>query len=88
LDEHTILGQLEELAQSLSIEVRYEPIRREGPFYTGGLCLLKGEYLLIINNKATIRDKIQALAKALRRFDLDRVYVRPGLREFLENLPD
>ena len=88
MDENTILGQLEELAHSLLIQVRYEPINRQGSFFAGGLCQLKGEYILIINSKATIRDKIRTLAEAVARFDLNQVYLRPGLREFLDSLPE
>jgi len=88
LHENTILGQLEELAQNLAIQIRYEPIKKEGTFSPGGLCRLKGENLLIINSKATTKDKIQALAKAVNRFDLSQVYVRPGLREFLDTLSE
>ena len=85
LDENTILGQLEELAQSLGIEVRSEPIKKEGTFYPGGLFRLKGKYCLILNTRASLRDKIRTMAKAVNRFDLGQVYVRPGLREFLDS---
>jgi hypothetical protein len=88
LDENIVLGQLEELAESLEIEVRHEPIKKEGAFYPGGLCRLEGKYILILNPRATTRDKIQALAKAVNRFDLSQVYLRPGLREFLESFPE
>jgi N-dimethylarginine dimethylaminohydrolase len=84
LDEDTLLGQLEELAHSLGIEIRYEPLKREGGFFPGGLCRIKEEYVLILNSAATTEDKIQTMAKALNRFDLSRVYLRPGLREFLD----
>jgi hypothetical protein len=84
LDEDTLLGQLEELAHSLGIEIRYEPLKREGGFSPGGLCRIRGEYALILNSAATTEDKIQTMASALKRFDLSRVYVRPGLREFLD----
>ena len=87
LDENTLLGQLEELARSLSIDLRYEPIKKEGSFYPGGLCRLKGEYVLIINSTASIRDRILALTRAVSRFDLSRVYLRPGLREHLGRFP-
>ena len=83
LDEKNLLGQLESLAQNLSVEIRYETMTHEGTFSTGGLCRLKGEYVLIINAKASTKDKIEALAKALCRFDLGQVYLRPGLRDFL-----
>ena len=88
LHENTMLGQLEELAQSLAIQIRYEPIKKEGTFSPGGLCRLKGENLLIVNSKATTKDKIQALAKAVNRFDLSQVYVRPGVREFLDTVSE
>jgi len=88
LDENTILGQLEELARSLAIQIRYEPIKREGIFRAGGLCRLKGEYVLIIDSKATMREKIQSLGRAANRFDLNQVYLRPGLREFIDGLSE
>jgi len=88
LAEETLLVQLEELAQALDVEVRYEPMRREGPTFPGGLCKLKGQYVLIIDSKATPEDKIQALAKAANRFDLSQVYLRPGVREFLDKQDD
>jgi hypothetical protein len=82
-NEKTILSLLEELCQSLGIQVRYEPIKKEGSFYPGGLCRVKGEQLIILNSGATNDDKIQALAKAVTSFDLDQVYLKPALREFL-----
>jgi hypothetical protein len=86
LDEDTLLGQLEELAHSLGIEIRYEPLKRESGFFPGGLCRIKDEYVLILNSVANTEDKVQTMAKALKRFDLSRVYLRPGLREFLDKL--
>ena len=53
VDENSLLSQLEELAHSLGIDVRYEAIKKEGTFYPGGLCRLKGEYVLIL--KETVR---------------------------------
>ena len=86
MDESAFLMELEEVARGVGIEVRYENLKREGGFTSGGLCLLKGHYLLIINAKAAARDKIEALATALTRFDLSHVYLKPGVREFLDRL--
>ncbi len=88
MDDKTLMAQLEELAENLAIEIRYEVIIKEGLFFTGGLCRLKGKDILIVNSESAMGDKIQALAKALRRFDLSRVYMRPALREFLTKLPE
>ena len=87
MDERSLLGQLEDLSRSLGIEVRYEMLRREGASTQGGLCRLKGQYLLLINSKAPHRDKIEALAAAAARFDLSQVFMKPGLRDFLARFP-
>jgi hypothetical protein len=87
LDERSLLGQLEDLALALGIEVRYEMLKREGASTQGGLCRLKGQYLLLINSKAPNRDKIEALALAVNRFDLSQVFMKPVLRDFLARIP-
>ena len=87
MDERSLLGQLEDLARGLGIEVRYEMLKREGAFTQGGLCRLKGQYLLLVNSKAPNRDKIDALALAVNRFDLSQVFMKPGLRDFLARIP-
>lgn len=87
MDEQERLEQLEELARNLGIEVRYETFKGEGSFSTGGLCKVHGKHLIIINTRAATGDRIKAIAGAVTRFDLSRVYLRPGLREFLERLP-
>jgi hypothetical protein len=84
MDDHTALSQLEGLADKLGIQIRYEKIVEEELTSTGGLCRLKGECFIIVNSKATTKDKIRALAKALKNFDLNDVYIRPALRELLE----
>jgi hypothetical protein len=87
MDEKTLLAQLEDLARQLTIEVRYESFKGEALLSSGGLCRLKGAYLLMLNTKSSNRDKIEALATAVNRFDLRQVYLRPGLRAFLEKFP-
>jgi len=87
LDESAFLAELEAVARGLGVEVRYEHLKKEGSFSPGGLCRLKGRYLLILNSKAAVRDKVEALAAALNRFDLTQLYLKPGVREFLDQLP-
>jgi len=83
MDDHITLSFLEELADRLGIPIRYEIIKDEltGP---GGLCRVNGEFILIIDSTAAAKEKIQIMTEALRRFDLDGIYVRPALRELLE----
>jgi hypothetical protein len=89
VDEEAIIDQLEELAREFGIQIRYEAIKQDEELkqVAGGLCLLKGEYILIINSKATAKDRIRTLAEALRHFNLDQIYIRPVLRELLDKVP-
>ena len=88
MDEEAIIDQLEELARGFGIQIRYEAIKQdeESKRVAGGLCLLNGEYVLIINAKATGKDRIRTLAEALRHFNLDQIYIRPVLREILDRV--
>jgi hypothetical protein len=84
MDDHTALSQLEGLAHMLGIQIRYEKIVEDELSSAGGLCRVKGEWVIIINSGAAINEKIQTLVKSLKNFDLNTIYVRPALRELLE----
>jgi len=86
MDESTIIRQLEALAVTFGLQICYEPIRIDDdlPNMPGGVCRLKGDNLLIINSNATLQDRIDTLAEAVKNFDLDRVYLLPVIRELLE----
>jgi N-dimethylarginine dimethylaminohydrolase len=90
MDENWIIDQLEELIKSFGVQIRREPIKQDEDLVNvvGGLCLLRGEYVLIINSKATTMDRIKTLATALKHFDLDQIYLRPVLRELLDKIPE
>lgn len=88
MDQDDIIDQLEELAERFGIQIRYEPIKQDEDLVRviGGLCLLRGEYVLIIDSKAGRVDKITTLAEAVKHFDLDQIYIKPALREWLDKV--
>lgn len=88
MDTDILFHQLENLAEMLGIEIRYETIENEMPFSQGGLCRLGDRYVLIVNKTIRKQDKIQTLGRAVTRFDLSTVYLLPGLRAFLSELQD
>ncbi|OGP51826.1 MAG: hypothetical protein A2Y79_01285 [Deltaproteobacteria bacterium RBG_13_43_22] len=79
-----LLNELEELAGKLGISVRYESVNVEESPGSGGLCRLKGEYVLIVHLQATVQEKIRIITEALRSFPIHDVYVKPVIRELLE----
>jgi len=84
MNEDVLLSQLEDLAEKLGILVRNENINIEESSNTGGLCRIEGEYVLILNSKATVKEKNQVMINALQQFDLSDIYIKPVIRELLE----
>ncbi|MFO7600691.1 MAG: hypothetical protein R6X27_12910 [Candidatus Desulfacyla sp.] len=84
MDARTILGHLEAVADHLGVEIRYEPMEGETALSPGGLCRIRGKQVIIVNRKAPPGDQVGTLVKALRRLDLSRIYLRPGIRDLLE----
>ena len=88
MDKYILLHQLENLAEMLGIQIRYEQIESELPFSPGGLCRLGERYVLIINKAIGKEEKLRTLGQAVAKFDLSSIYLRPGLREFLSEFQD
>ena len=88
MDNEIILSYLKELAEQLGISVWDESINLEETFSAGGLCRVEGKYILILNSKTTTKEKIEVSIKALQKFELSNIYVKPVIRELLEGYND
>ena len=88
MSDEFLLDQLEALANKLGIKVRYEKVNLEESSCAGGLCRLKGEYVLIIHAQAPVKEKIQIMTEGLKRFPLGDIYIRPVIRELLGESKD
>lgn len=71
-----ILDELEDIAYRVGVEVRYD--RLEG---RGGECLVKGKPYVIINEGLQDEEKITILVAALKKIDLEGVFLKPKIRE-------
>jgi hypothetical protein len=83
MNEEVLLNQLEELAEKLEILVRDENINIEELSCSGGLCRVEGKYVIILNSKTAVKEKIQVMIEALNQFDLSDMYIKPVIRELL-----
>jgi hypothetical protein len=84
MNDEIILSYLEELAEKLEILVRDENINIEESSSTGGLCRVEEQYILILNSKSTVKEKIKVMIEALNQFDLSEIYIKPVIRELLD----
>jgi len=79
MDSEGILMCLEELANKLGIEVRWDTLDSEG-----GICTLRGKRILMVDRNANDLTKIDIMAGALCEEAIDEIYIRPEVRDILD----
>jgi len=77
-----IISKLEEAAEKVGLEVRYEQISKPG--YPGGVCRVKDKWVVIINRASFPVEKAQVIAEAIMSKNPDNVYLPPDVREVIE----
>lgn len=82
MDAQEQLAELERLAESLAVQVCYEPMAGlvQG---VGGLCRHMGRYRIIIDRRLKAPERVQIIADALGRFDTESYFVSPQVRQLL-----
>ena len=75
-----IIQELEHLTQQLGIRIRYE----KGDF-EGGYCILKDQKVLVVNKRLHDVRKASVLAQALGEIGIETLYLKPIVREFIED---
>lgn len=75
-----LLAEFERLAAQLGVAVRYE----KGDF-DGGYCILKRDRILLINRRLMPTKKAGVFARALHEIGLENVFVKPAVRDFIED---
>jgi len=74
-----VLSKLEEITRQLGLNLRWE----EGHF-TGGVCRLEDKMMFIINSSLPTFQKVEVLCRELSRFDLSQIFIRPDLRDRIQ----
>lgn len=80
MEENRLLQELEEIAEKLSIAVRYDDLMGMDFKVKGGLCKLRGRNVIIMDRRMPHGERIDLLVRALRQFDLSSVSMRPYIR--------
>ena len=87
MEENRLLQELEEIAEKLSIAVRYDDLMGMDFKVKGGLCKLRGRNVIIMDRRAPLRERIDLLARTLRQFDLSSIFTRPYIRLIIGDDP-
>ncbi len=80
MNDATLLQELESLAAELAVDVRHEPLAGS----RGGLCRIGGREFIFIDRNLSVTERVELMASALTRLCLDEVFVRPVVRQMLE----
>jgi hypothetical protein len=80
MENQELLTELETIASQLQIKLRYE----KGDF-EGGYCVLKSERIIVINKKLSPRMRLSVLARGINEIGLNNMYVKPVVRDFIED---
>ena len=85
MNEQRILEELLALLESNSVAIRDEPLGGNG----GGLCAIKGRQIFFVDTQAP-SDVVAAIcAQAITSVvDIEQVYIKPEVRQFIENHND
>lgn len=85
MDDQHLFDELLRAAERLGVEVRMEPFETLA-VVGGGLCVVRGAPLVLIDQRAPVPDRVLALARALAELGSDSVYMAPEARELVETI--
>ena len=75
----SIFQEFEDIASQMGIRI----LQEKGNF-KGGFCLLETEKIIVINKHKSIEQRINALSKAFSKLDTSKIYLKPLIRELIE----
>ena len=76
-----VIEELSIVAEEIGLKVRKE----KGDF-RGGFCVKNEEELILLNKRHTPDVHLNVLANCLKQSDLGAVFIKPAVREILEDL--
>jgi len=83
VDAQHLLDELVQAARRLGVEVRSEPFETPAAM-GGGLCVVRGAHLVLIDQRAPLVDRLRAIARALGDLGSEAVYMAPEARELVD----
>lgn len=83
MDPEHLLDELVRAAWRLGVEVRSEPFETP-PAMGGGLCVVRGAHLVLIDQSAPLADRLRALARVLGDLGSEAVYMPPEARDLVD----
>ena len=82
MNTQRILEELLALLEANGVAIRNEPLGGSG----GGLCTVKNQSLFFVDTQASSAEMVGICVEAVAKIvDIDNIYIRPEIREIIEN---
>lgn len=82
MNEQRILEELITLLEANGVRIRRESLAGG----VGGLCSVKGEYIFFVDTQSGSADVAALAAEAVAKIvDIEAIYLRPEIRQFIES---
>lgn len=89
MDANRLWMHLTELAGQLGVEVRLEPLTDDEDYDAhGGLCRLGQRVVAFVDRRLTPEGRNRQLGMAIIGLELDGVYLRPAVRDYLQGFQE
>ena len=84
MDSISQLESLKEIAAELSIDIITDSLFDPEIIVKSGYCKVKGKNTIIIDSLLSSQEQSEVIIQALKKFNLESVYLPPWIRERLE----
>ena len=85
MNKQMMLEDLLALLEAEGVNIRKEPLGGSG----GGFCMIKGKKLFFVDTQAPLAETAALCADAVSKaVDIENIYVRPEVREFIEKITE
>ena len=74
-----LFSEFENLAEKLGLKI----LKGKGDF-TGGTCKVNDKIVIVVNKMKPIEQRLKTLATSFLEFDLEKIYIIPALRAYIE----
>ncbi|MBE9529622.1 MAG: hypothetical protein IME99_10355 [Proteobacteria bacterium] len=85
MKDDAILSILEAAAESMSIEIKYDDLRKGVVNTEGGIFTLKDETRILIHKGLSTEEKVDKLIALFATLDTEGVHLPPAIRKRLES---
>ena len=85
MDSISKIEDLKEIASKLSIDIITSNLFDPEIIVKSGHCKVKGKNIIIIDSMLSSQEQSEVIIRALRKFDMESIYLPPWIRERLES---